>query len=114
MATIQFELALQGVRRNQVLSGAWRTCQRVGLHVAQGLVTLPRGPCAPGLRCVQGICVALGVPAGPFLDSACPPTPSPQLAASPTRVSSSLMWFPSLSVVNAPPQASGWEQGPLG
>lgn len=111
MATIQFELALQGVRRNQVVSGTRRTCQRVGLHMAQGLVTLPRGPCAPRLC---SICVGLGVPAGPFLESACPPTPSPQLAASPTRVSSSLTCFPSLSAVNAPLQASGWEQGPLG
>lgn len=90
-----------------MVSGAWRT------H-AGGLARTWPGGWSPSPSSLCTKTVALGVPAGPFLESPCPPTPSPQLAASPARVSSSLTCFPSLSAVNAPLQASGLEQGPLG
>lgn len=77
MAVIQLELALQGMRRSQVVSGAWRT------H-ARGLVRtwprdwspLPRGPCAARPRSAQGICVATPFLPGPSWKGPCPPTPS--------------------------------------
>lgn len=99
------------------------THQRMDMNMVQRLVRdwshLSRGPCAPRPWSVEGACVALAVPAGPFLEgdlsfsaSSCPEPPAHSLSCL-CFLFTHVFFLPFL-LLTLLCKLQGWERVPIG